>query len=446
MGKNTVRKTFHFNDTWVCPAGVNNVRVTAIAQNGPTLLAGAVTTARFTAIDSTGAIYASGSNSNGELGDNTAVAKSSPVLVVGSLRWTQVYRAQDQAFAIDTDNNAYSWGQNFDGALGDNTITNRSSPVPIVGGLKFRQIAAHNAGGSAPTLALDLGGNLYSWGRGYHGDGTAITTRYSSPVSVVSFANKLVQVFVGSGGPCVIDTAGQTYIWGDNSFLQVGVAGGPYSTPVLFPYSLRFRQIGGGAGHFLGLTESGLLYAWGRNSAGQLGDGTTNNSSSPVLVLGNKKWRYLVPTQTSTASCAIDDEGNIYAWGSVNVGGIAGPNPPATYSSPVIIPTSGLAIATASFINNNIAMVTLDGRAFTMGLNANGGLGDGTTTTRSSPVAVLGNMRFRTLQQQTVNEYVYAVTPGVSYSVNVLNPSFDNLALAQPPFEARYAIVLEYDA
>ena len=87
------------------------------------------------AVRSSGSAWSWGCNFNGQLGDNTVANKNSPVSVVGGFTdWCQISANQAHAAAVRSNGSAWSWGRNSEGQLGDNTATNRSSPVSVVGG------------------------------------------------------------------------------------------------------------------------------------------------------------------------------------------------------------------------------------------------------------------------------------------------------------------------
>lgn len=108
--------------------------------------------------------------------------KSSPTLVLGSLKFKYVDVGYHTSYGITTDGDLYSWGVNNAGQLGDGTIVNRSSPTLVLGSLKFKRIGGGNNFANGETED----NKIYSFGEnavGQLGDGT--TTRKSSPVAVV---------------------------------------------------------------------------------------------------------------------------------------------------------------------------------------------------------------------------------------------------------------------
>src|SRR2546426_698553 len=151
-----------------------------------------------------------------------------------------------------------------------------------------RAFAKMSAGG-AHTCGVTSGGAAYCWGSngdGELGDGT--TADRLSPVPVagdVSFA----AVSAGDGGDtCGVPAGGAAYCWGYNYFGQLGDGTTTdRSSPVLVGGGVSFAAVSTGGSHTCGVPAGGAAYCWGWNYYGQLGDGTTTNRSSPVLVAGS---------------------------------------------------------------------------------------------------------------------------------------------------------------
>ena len=145
----------------------------------------------------------------------------------------------------------------------------------------------------------------------------------------------------------------------------------------------KFTSIGTKHGlHTCAITENDILYCWGSNSNGQLGDGTTTSSSIPVEVTLPSGLTAKMVSTSYDATCAILSDDLLYCWGSNNFGatGLG-----ADYSTPqqMTLPNGRTAIAVDQ--GEYYGCVILDDNSlYCWGRNHIGQLGDGTSTTRST--------------------------------------------------------------
>jgi alpha-tubulin suppressor-like RCC1 family protein len=306
----------------------------------------AVGTAAQAAIKTDGTLWMWGTNTNGQLGDNTSSIRSSPISVLGGKSdWKQVSVGYTHTAALDANNSIWCWGSNAQYQLGDGTSSNRLSPVLFIYGSLYKSVAA----GASNTFAIDLDGTLWAWGvntRGQLGDNTQ--SLRSSPVVVVG---------------------GKT--WSSVVSSQRGV---------------------GTDGTTFAIDTDGVLWSWGNNQNGILGNGSNTTSySSPISVIGGKKWLQ-VATNGETAG-AIATDGTLWMWGE-NSNGQLGDNTKIAKSSPVSVSGGGtnwkqLFISYSNANSGTGYALKTNGTIWSWGYNVSGQLGDGTTTSRSSPNSVL---------------------------------------------------------
>ena len=139
-------------------------------------------------MQSNGSLWAWGRNTIGQLGDGTAVSKSSPVQIGSLTTWTSVSGAGNaSAYAIKSDGTLWSWGYNITGGLGHGDEVNRSSPTQVGSLTTWLSVAAGDGGSGATVLAVKTDGTLWGWGEndiGNLGDGTVV--RKSSPIQIGS--------------------------------------------------------------------------------------------------------------------------------------------------------------------------------------------------------------------------------------------------------------------
>ncbi len=339
-------------------------------------------------ITTTGQLYGWGYNGTGSLGDLTTVNKSSPVLVSGpaATSWSAIANSWQHSLAISTTGRLYAWGANAYGQLGDLTSVNKSSPV-LVSGPAATSWSAIAASPFYESIALNSSNQLYFWGSN---DAGYVPIGQSSPVQIGT--SSWSAVGTGASFSVGITTEGRLYAWGSNSSGQLGdLTTVDKSSPVLVsgPAATSWSLVTGGVHFALAVTNAGRLYAWGNNFYGTLGDTTTVGKSSAVLVSG--------PASTSWTSIsadlhvlAVSTQGRLYAWG-YNGQGQLGDLTTVNKSSPVLV--SGPAATSWAIVKsgslNSFAISTL-GRLYAWGYNTQGQLGDLTTVDKISPVLVSG--------------------------------------------------------
>jgi alpha-tubulin suppressor-like RCC1 family protein len=288
------------------------------------------------AVTTSGGAWSWGNNAQGRLGDNTTTNRSSPVSVTGGIMtWCQISAGTSHTVAVTSTGDAWAWGTNSEGRLGDNSTTSRSSPVSVMGGItSWCQIS----GGGAHTVAVTTAGDAWTWGLNTSaqlGNGTDINQ--SSPVSVVGGITSWCQASGGNIHTMAITTSGDAWAWGSNTN---GRLGDDTTTLRLSPVSVvggitSWCQISGGGSHTVAVTTSGDAWAWGLNSTGQLGDDTVTSRRSPVSVVGGiTSW-----CQVSGGfehSLAVTTSGDAWAWG-LNSTGQLGDGTTTIRSSPVSV-------------------------------------------------------------------------------------------------------------
>ena len=289
------------------------------------------------ALRTSGSAWAWGCNTQGQLGDNTTTDRSSPVSVVGGFsNWCQISAGGCHTAAVRTTGSAWAWGCNNYGQLGDNSIVAASSPVSVVGGFNdWCQISA----GNAHTAALRTGGSAWAWGDnsfgGRLGDNTA--TCRSSPVSVVGGFTDWCQISAGSIHTAAVRTGGSAWAWGSNTLGKLGnntVTNRSSPISVVGGFS-DWCQISAGGSHTAAVRTSGSAWAWGFNPVGQLGDNTVTTRSSPVSVVGGfTNWCQISAGFSHIA--AVRTSGSAHAWGC-NSSGQLGDNTVISRSSPVLV-------------------------------------------------------------------------------------------------------------
>jgi alpha-tubulin suppressor-like RCC1 family protein len=261
--------------------------------------------------------YCWGANFSGQLGDGTTTSRTAPVAVLGGRSWKLVRAGGFHTCGVTLSNQGFCWGSNTQGQLGDGTDLNRRQrPVPVVGALSWRQIIA----GISTTCGVTTGNKGYCWGNGSDGqvgDGTTVQERHTP--RAVAGGLSFRQVAAGGIQSCGVTQDDRAFCWGGNSEGQIG--DGTHTRrlkPVRVAGGLPFSLISPGQVHTCAATSADRAYCWGDNTSGQLGDGTTTNRSVPVAVAGGLHID-LVSAGSGAGgashSCGLTTGDKAYCWG-----------------------------------------------------------------------------------------------------------------------------------
>ena len=224
------------------------------------------------------------------------------------------------------------WGSNSWGSLGDGTSIDRLTPINVSGlSSNVRAVSA----GYYHTCAITIPGGVKCFGRnqsGQLGDGT-ITHHTATPVDVIGLSSEIIEVTAGYWHNCALTVSGGVKCWGGNSNGQLGDGTSTDSiTPVdVIGLTSGVVSIAAGANHTCALLASGGVKCWG--SAPAIGDGTAVDRLTPVDVIGLTSG---VASISSGAShtCALTIAGAVKCWGS-NYYGRLGDNTTTDRLSPV---------------------------------------------------------------------------------------------------------------
>ncbi len=241
------------------------------------------------AVDSSGEAWAWGDNATGQCGDGTVVTphtKAAPVLVAaGGATFANVASIasndDDRVCLVDTASAIWCWGHNSNGEVGDNTVVDKSSPVHVFDGISL-------ATGRYTTLAVRSDNTVWGWGADSHGRLHSVSGGDSPvPVQVGDASMPLsgVAEVIAAGVSCARMTNEDLYCWGQNPHGQTGTGIAPTSpSPVLRapgnPLHAVKRAVAGYA-TVCAFLEDGELVCWGKNADGQIGDGTFTNRNFP---------------------------------------------------------------------------------------------------------------------------------------------------------------------
>ena len=336
------------------------------------------------ALKADGTIACWGHNSDGQMGIGTSNKQQwIPVTVRGIGGATDIATGSFHTCAVKADTTVACWGNNRNGQLGDNTTTNRSLPVAVSGLSGVRNITA----GSYHTCATKNDGTVACWGENNNGQlGDGSTTERRTPVAVGAGLSGVTAVSGGSVHNCAQKSNGTVACWGRNDRGQLGDGSNTTRTTPLTVANLSgVTAVDSGWLHTCAAKSDGTVDCWGYNGDGQLGLGNTTDRNTPATIPA------LAGVTTigvgAYHGCAVKAGGTVACWGYNKDGQAGDGTTSVNRKSPVDVVglTGAKSVAGGSYTN---CAVKASGATLCWGLNWHGRLGDGTGTTRTTPVQV----------------------------------------------------------
>ncbi len=245
------------------------------------------------AVDDAGFVYAWGHNGNGQIGNGSAgsTPQAAPFKVPGLSNITAVAAGDYFSLALDAEGAIWGWGSNHGGQLG---IGTSGSNVLVPAKVVIQGGAAGIAAGGSHALAVSKTGAVYAWGSSYSGqvgNGGVLQSSIpqKTPYNVSLGGASAVAVAAGQRHSLALLSNGTLMAWGDNTAGELGIGNTTSKTlPQAVPGLTGITQISGGFDLTLARDSSGAVWAWGDDSTGQLGDGDNSSidSTVPKLVPG----------------------------------------------------------------------------------------------------------------------------------------------------------------
>ncbi|TEB08065.1 Regulator of chromosome condensation (RCC1) repeat protein [Pelotomaculum schinkii] len=281
--------------------------------------------------------------------------------------------------AIKNDGTVWAWGDGAQGKLGDGSTETKYTPVQVS---SLTEVTAA-APGYNHTLALKDDGTVWAWGYnlyGQLGNGVSGTSGTRTVPEQVYGLTGVQAIAAGDGFSLALKNDGTVWAWGKNSYGQLGIGAGGSRTVAEQVYGLTDVQaIAAGKEHALALKNDGTVWAWGKNSEGQLGDGTQTNSNKPVQATG-LTGVFKAIAAGSGFSLAIKEDGTVWGWGFASSGQLGNKDLDLTKIMRSLVPVQASDLTDVKAItagdNHTMALQT-DGSLWVWGNNSQGQLGNG---------------------------------------------------------------------
>lgn len=286
-------------------------------------------------------VWAWGANTFGQLGSDPCETSHqfTPGFVAELPVTIRALRAGAyHSLALDNTGRVWSWGRNHYGQLGDGSFEDRFTPLPITDSNTV--VMADIAAGENFSMALDENGMVWAWGdnrRRQIGPLAQEALQIAIPLQVTGAIGARVTA-LGAGrehGLAVAES--QAYGWGRGTEGQLTLDQWfDRNQPVWLPDVNDANTIAAGLTHSLALDPNGGVLAWGLNDHGQLGNGSLEPPVTPVRPFTDPNTLITAVVAGTRHSLALDQAGDVWAWGDNRAGQVGNGDPNQT----VLLPES----------------------------------------------------------------------------------------------------------
>jgi alpha-tubulin suppressor-like RCC1 family protein len=332
---------------------------------------------------SNGTLWTCGDNFLGQLGDGTTTASNVPIRIGTATDWVAISAGQFHTLAIKADGSLWAWGDNTYGQLGIGT-TDLVHPLPVQVGAEtnWDKISA----GDYHTVAMKKDGTIWAWGDS--ADGTLGTGETYSGIIVPTptqiGTDKWKAIATGRGHTMAVRADGVLFGFGANGVGQLGDQTNLEGrNPIQIGVDTDWADVTVRGDQTVARKTNNKLFTWGENADGQLGDGTLANKDLPTKV-DDAAWAAIASGNGHTV--ALKDDGSLWAWGDNAEGQCGGGDAEVGKSRvrPLQISTAKDFVAIDAGEAHTVAMKA-NGTIWAIGDNTLGQLCNGTNTAKTSP-------------------------------------------------------------
>lgn len=358
-----------------------------------------------------------GNNTNGQLGngENYAIMVPQDVAGLGAGSGVTDIAAAYHTTCVVVNGGVKCWGYNDYSQVGNGTVANALTPVDVTN-LGPGSGVTKVDGFQATMCAIVTGVGVQCWGRNNEGaiGGDTAIAKAVVPTTVAGLPSTTVtDLAVGAGFACAVINSG-VFCWGSNYDGNLGIPADRFGrttaveVPAL-PQGSGVVQVAAGQVHACALLNDGSMKCWGKNTSGQLGDGTNSvrQGAVDVTILERPATKISVGAQYT---CAILDTGAVKCWG---YGSYAALGDGLNRSSKAAVEPTGLSSGVTEIASRYLSSCVIQsGGVKCWGYNVVGNLGNDSQFNMEIPYAI---------PELTSGSGVTRIAPGTRHTCFLMN-------------------------
>ena len=309
----------------------------------------------------------------------------------GKVQHESISLGQNHACMADIDGGMQCWGIGSDGRLATGGTTQQTSPTPYSEWYDGPSEIGYVSSGNAHSCALDGSQHLFCWGSSdQYQNGVTTGSEYRATRHTQDHMYQREWAMISAGGlfTCGIAVDATVWCWGDNNHGQLGYGvtnDKATAQQVQLPEAVNATSLSAGGEHVCALTDNGDVYCWGRNIEGQLGLGNTTSTSLPLKAITPTGKSVSALSAGQRHTCAIFDDGTVGCWGQ-NTYGQLGDGTTDDRSTPSTVILAGQRAPLQISSGDELTCLLFDDASIQCwGRNDQGQLGTGNTIDSTAP-------------------------------------------------------------
>ena len=337
-----------------------------------------------------------GRDANGQLGDGgeaaTNIRPSTYIDAPNDVTISQIFAGPFRTCVIFSNDATQCWGFNENGQSGDESTNTYKSPTNSVN-FPDGRVAKSIGMGHKHTCAILDNDQLACWGADLHGalgNGESNSEDQYLPVIIQTPADRTpIKVEGGVSHTCILMDDGGVMCWGRDNAGQLGNGDSSPTTyapesDVILPEGRVATDFSLGNEHSCAILDNDSVVCWGMNNYGQLGDNSTTNAKSPTFVHMPNGSKATKISSGSAHTCATIDNGSLYCWGHNKNSRLGIGTSGGVHKIPMFV-SANQSIVEISASAEHTCVLSENGSISCWGRNNYGQLGLGHTSERNTP-------------------------------------------------------------